>query len=52
MNAIAFTREVLAVFDEPRRMSGDDGACGPSFEARKGAHLRMTASLLRRQLPQ
>src|SRR6266403_4076559 len=29
---------------EPRRMTGE-GVCGTSFEARKSAHLRMTAGL-------
>jgi hypothetical protein len=33
--------EVRAVFGEPRRMASE-GACCSSFEARKGALLRMT----------
>jgi hypothetical protein len=35
--------EVRAAFGEPRRMLLSHG--GPSFEARKSAHLRMTQSL-------
>jgi hypothetical protein len=42
MSAIALTREVRALFGEPRRMDAAKVACcGPSFEARKSALLRM-----------
>jgi len=40
MSAVALTREVRAVFGEPRRMRVQ--RMRPSFEARKSAHLRMT----------
>ena len=45
----ALTREERAVFGEPRRMRRLHP--GPSFEARKSAHLRMTPASLKRYPP-
>jgi hypothetical protein len=42
--------EVRAAFGEPRKMRGKGELCGPSFEARKSAHLRMTVSPSSEQL--
>jgi hypothetical protein len=50
MNAIAFTREVLAVFGEPRRMAASTELNTILREAAKTPLLRMTASIVSRRL--
>jgi hypothetical protein len=50
MNAIAFTREVLAVFGEPRRMAASTVLNSILRDAAKAPLLRMTSEIASRAL--